>query len=365
MIGALARLLLAAALGGPAPAPAGPVTLFRFADPRITEASGIAHGLRSPGVFYVQNDSGDTARFFAVNRRTGRTAATVTVPGARNVDWEDIAVAPDRAGTPSVWLADIGDNDAVRAGVQVYRVAEPRIDPNGRDRSLRAPVAQVWRLRYPGGPTDAEGLAVAPDGTAYVVTKSIGSATVYRLPADPRAGRSQLLHRIGRIEFHPTGTANPFGPAGAMMATGATISADGAVFAVRTYADAWVWQIDGRPIGAALRDPPLVVALPDQPQGEGITVTGDRVVVDSEGTHSASSAVALPHQSVSPGTPTVSPGTSTSAASSAPPAPTSAPSSSGRSGSGDGGTPRLLIILVLVGGGLLVVRTAGRTPRGD
>lgn len=62
------RLLAAgAALALTAAAPA-----FRIADARITEASGLAFGLRSPGIAYVQNDSGDTNRFFALDARTGK-----------------------------------------------------------------------------------------------------------------------------------------------------------------------------------------------------------------------------------------------------------------------------------------------------
>lgn len=51
--------------------------------------------MRSPGLLYVQNDSGDSARIFAVDARSGRTLAVYSVPGATNVDWEDIAVATD------------------------------------------------------------------------------------------------------------------------------------------------------------------------------------------------------------------------------------------------------------------------------
>jgi hypothetical protein len=162
----IAALVVTAVGTAPAAAPSRRThLLFRIADPRITEASGIAPGIASPGVDYVENDSGDTNRFFALNRRTGATAATITVVGARNVDWEDIAAAPDAAGTPSVWLADIGDNGAVRDEVQVYRVAEPHVRAADRNRTVRVRVADVWRLRYPGGPVDAESLAVAPDGT--------------------------------------------------------------------------------------------------------------------------------------------------------------------------------------------------------
>jgi outer membrane protein assembly factor BamB len=133
-----------------APAPAAGAStpgqlLFRIADPRITEASGIAPGLASPGIVYVHNDSGDTNRFFALDARTGATVATVQVTGTSNQDWEDIAVARDAAGTPSVWLADIGDNDAVRPEIRVYRADEPTLRP-------RPAVAQsAPRARTSGG----------------------------------------------------------------------------------------------------------------------------------------------------------------------------------------------------------------------
>ena len=291
-----------AVVSGPSGAAPQRQVLFRFADPRITEASGIASGVRSPGVFYVENDSGDSNRFFAVAARDGATVAVVTVARARNVDWEDIATAPDRHGTPSVWLADIGDNDAARRSVQVYRVAEPRLDPRERNRTVEMRAAQVWRLRYPGGPVDAESLAVGPDGTAYIVTKSLGTSTVYRLPARPVPGTVQPLQRVGRISFTLTGTDNPFGLPGQLVATSAAIDADATVFAVRTYADAWVWPLAGGGVGAALRRKPTVVPLPRQPQGEGLTVSAGRLIVDSEHVHSAVYAVPLPRLSAAPAT---------------------------------------------------------------
>jgi hypothetical protein len=268
--------------------------LFRIADPRLTEASGLAAGQVSPGVFYVENDSGDVNRFFALDRRSGATAAVVTVSGARNVDWEDIAVGPDAGGTPSVWLADIGDNEAVRDEVDVYRVVEPRVRAAERDRPIRTPVRAVWRLRYPDGPVDAESLAVAPDGSAYIVTKWLGSSVVYRLPPHPDAGRVQLLRRVAAITFSPTGTGNPFGPAGQLLATSAAFARDGSTFAVRTYADAYVWRVGSGSLAAALRRAPIRIALPRQPQGEGLAIVGRQLVIDSEGRHSAAYAVPVP-----------------------------------------------------------------------
>jgi hypothetical protein len=284
-----------------APAPhAKPHVLFHFADPRIVEASGIAPGIASPAVDYVENDGGDSNRFFAVDARTGDTAAAITVPGARNVDWEDIAVARDAAGTPSVWLADIGDNDAARSEIQVYRVTEPHVRAADRDRTIRADAVDVWRLRYPDGPVDAESLAVAPDGSGFVVTKSVGGSTVYRLPPHPDSARVQVLRRVGSIAFAPTGTHNPFGVAGQVSATSAAISVDGSIFVVRTYSDAYVWPLGGAGLAAALARRPVVVPLPDQPQGEGIAVSGRTLLIDSEGLHSAVYAVPLPEPPAQP-----------------------------------------------------------------
>jgi hypothetical protein len=327
--------------GSAAAAPAGTRLLYRIADDRIAEASGIAPGMVSPGVDYVENDSGDVNRFFALNARTGATAATITVPGARNVDWEDIAVAPDAAGTASVWLADIGDNDAVRTEVQVYRVDEPRIRPSDRGRIVRTKAAEVWRLRYPGGAVNAESFAVAPDGTGYLVTKSVlGSSVVYRLPVHSDSRHVQLLTRVGTVEFRPTGSTNPFGVAGQLTATSAAISRDGSVFAVRTYSDAYVWRLRSADVGAALEQPPTRVALPQQPQGEGIAVAGSKLLLDSEGEHSPVYAVPIPIPipvpiSTSSTSPTTSPTTNGSTTNS-PAAPTS---SADRSSTAAGLTP--------------------------
>jgi len=282
-------LAVVAAVAAPAPA-------FRFADPRIAEASGIAAGLRSPGVVYVQNDSGDTNRFFDVDTRTGLTAAMVVVPGATNVDWEDLAVARDARGVARLWLADTGENDAARSEVRVYRVREPRVAGSDRGRALVSDRPAVWRLRYPDGPVDAEGLAVAPGGAAYVVTKSpFGRSTVYRLPARPDPQHVQPLQRVAAVALVPHGVANPFGVAGELAVTGAAFSPDGRRFAIRTYAEAYVWTVGPGGLAATLRTDPLRIALPAQPQGEGVAFAGDRhLIVDSEGRHSAVFSVPLP-----------------------------------------------------------------------
>jgi hypothetical protein len=279
------------------PQPAGAAdasTVVPLRDHRLSEISGIARGLRSPGVFYLQNDSGDSARFFAVDGHTGRVRAVYVVPGATNVDWEDIAVAPDGAGTPSVWLGDIGDNRADRSEVRVYRVDEPRVRMTRYDVHVHTEPPDVWRLRYPGGPVNAESLAVAPDGRGYIVTKNgSGHSICYELPRRPDPARVQVLRRIGAIRIPARGAS--FVPAPLQrMVTGAAISPDGTVLAMRTYTDAFLWHIDDGDVAAALRFAPRRVELPLELQGEGIGFDGDRLVIDSEQFPSAVLAVPLP-----------------------------------------------------------------------
>jgi hypothetical protein len=275
---------------------AGTTELYTLADSRIDEASGIGVGIASPGIDYVENDSGDVNRFFALDARTGQTAAVVTVPDAVNVDWEDLAVAPDAAGTPSVWLADIGDNVATRKEVTVYRVNEPTISPASRNQSVTASAPDIWRLKYPGGPVNAESLAVTPRGVAYIITKSvIGASVVYRLPAKPDTNHVQTLVRVGAIQFSAQTTGTPQGGVGTLTATSASVSRNGDLLAVRTYSDAYVWPLHlGGGFGAALTRKPTHIALPVQPQGEGVAFHGNNLIIDSETAYSAVYQVPLP-----------------------------------------------------------------------
>ncbi|MCW2529649.1 MAG: hypothetical protein JWM76_4509 [Pseudonocardiales bacterium] len=293
-----ALLLLPASLisaGASSAEPAGAKALFQFSDPRITEASGIARGIRSPGVFYVQNDSGDEARFFAVDAVTGRTLAVYTVPGATNIDWEDLSVATDSRGVPSIWIADIGDNNSNRAEVRVYRIDEPLVDMAGSDVAATTSGPQIWRLAYPDGAHDAEGLAVTPGGSMYIFDKVfLGPTEVYALPLKSNSGQVQPVTKIGSFATVDTGTPGGPNPLGRLTVTGASLSRDGTVLAVRTYTDAYLWRVGPDGIGAALKRDAVRSALPEQPQGEGITVDGADLVVDSEMTGSTVWSLPVP-----------------------------------------------------------------------
>jgi hypothetical protein len=72
------------------------------------------------------------------------------------------------------------------------------------------------------------------------------------------------------------------------------MSRDGSILVVRTYSDAYVWSGHGGDVAAALAGRPATIALPGQPQGEGVAVDGARLLLDSEGPGSDVLSVPLP-----------------------------------------------------------------------
>jgi hypothetical protein len=246
--------------------------------PEITEASGLAAGRRRPGVWWVHNDSGDTARIFAIDD-TGRLMATVNVSGAEARDWEDIAVGPpvdSRTGAATVYVGDIGDNAlrtgdtaSARSSVPVYRLTEPAIDASAAAPSTLTARAERLNLRYPDGPHDAEALLVDPrTGDLVIITKDwarTGSSAVYRAPAGLRSGSTTTLERVGEVKI----------PAGTLI-TGADVSPDGSFVVVRSYGDVRVYRRPtGQPVWSAFAEQPCTGPTPVELQGESVGVAAD------------------------------------------------------------------------------------------
>ncbi len=275
---------------------------FVLADPRITESSGLATASTGELV-YTHNDSGDDGRFFAVGP-DGRTRTAYVLPGVEPRDWEDMARGPDEQGRSSLWLGDIGDNNAVREnGLLVHRVLEP--EPTEREEVTTEPPTS-FRLRYADGPGDAETLLVHPrTGRLYVVTKPLaGTARVYAAPETLDAGGPNLLEQVAEAPMQATGT--PGGPGIGTLAnylvTAGDIAPDGSRVALRSYTDVYEWTVPGDDVAAAFDGEPTVTPLPEQRQGEGLAYTpdGEAVLVSSEGAGSEVLRVALTRESEEP-----------------------------------------------------------------
>jgi hypothetical protein len=158
--------------------------------PELPEASGIAVSRRVPGRLWAHNDSGQPV-LFAFDTRgsvTGRLRlADVTVE-----DWEAVAVGPCPTGS-CLYVADIGDNDAERTRITIYRVQEPA----GAEETVA--VQDIFHAAYPDGAHDAEALLVTADGDLFIVTKGdTGAVALYRFPRELRRGATHRLERVGQ-----------------------------------------------------------------------------------------------------------------------------------------------------------------------
>ena len=133
---------------------------------QIKEASGIAASRRVDDVWWVHNDSGDTARVFAISthRADARRVRAVRRVGDRLGGHRGGPGSRPR-GVSYLYVGDIGDNAKSRASVQVYRVPEPLVEPGvtAVDAADAVRRGDASTLQYPDGAHDAEALFVDPD----------------------------------------------------------------------------------------------------------------------------------------------------------------------------------------------------------
>ncbi|MBM3680826.1 MAG: hypothetical protein FJW81_05795 [Actinobacteria bacterium] len=227
----------------------------------MREASGLVQSVRNPGVWWTHDDSGGAAALYAIDS-AGAVVATLPLAGATNRDWEDLALGPGPiAGTPYLYVGDIGDNAAVRPSVRVYRVEEPRLDGVAAGTTLPAAPTGVAVLAYEDGARDAESLVVDPgSGELWVITKREAQSRAYRAGVPPFLGEATTLR------LHAT---LPFGGAVA-----ADVCADGQTVLVKTYGAIRAFVADAG-IAAALRAAPAERLHVVEPQGESIAAAPD------------------------------------------------------------------------------------------
>ena len=245
----------------------------------IDEISGLAQSRKHPDIFWVHNDSGDTARVFAVNRK-GVLVGTYSLDGAEAIDWEDMAIGP-APGTNEfyLYLADCGDNSSNRPSIRIYRVLEPNIEPSQPPVNTRLQGVEAFDFVYEDGPRDAESFMVDPlTGDFYIVSKRDELNRLYRAIA-PQPGK------VNTFRFQ---LSFPF-----RYSTSADISPDGLEVLIRRYssppgtatgmfsapaetaASHWKRRDGSIPLVDLLRQPAEILPLAIEPQGEAIAFSWD------------------------------------------------------------------------------------------
>lgn len=233
-------------------------------DDRLHELSGLVTTRSGYVAINDSNDDPDAMRIFFLNSRC-QVSRSVGYPTSAR-DPEDLAI--DDAGT--IWVGDIGDNETSnerRTTVAVWRL------------KAGADAPTLYRLRYTDGPHDAEALLITGEGVPVIITKElVGAAGIYVPTAALKANSSEgvALRKVGEFLPKDTGTPNPYDRTGTNLVTGAASAPDGRRVVVRTYADAYEFDVaDGDVIGALTTFTPRVTALPEEVQGEAIAYSQD------------------------------------------------------------------------------------------
>ena len=252
-------------------------------DPDLDEISGIAASRRHPGMFWVHNDSGDSARLFAIDRH-GQRQASLTLRGVRSIDWEDVASFRYH-GRDYLLVADSGDNGGVRRQLSLQVVAEP-------EALGESEAAAAWTInfRWPDGPRDCEAVTVdAVEGYVYLVSKKRIPAELWRVPLAPseQVQVAEIVTTLGGIA-QPTEhdlELNPVYGRYRSQITGADLSPDRSKLAVLNYRGVYVYERDADSAWPKGPIPPSQsLELPWVPQAEaiGFDPGGHAVWVSSE-----------------------------------------------------------------------------------
>ncbi|MCC7476180.1 MAG: autotransporter-associated beta strand repeat-containing protein [Pirellulales bacterium] len=229
----------------------------------IVEASGIVASRKNPNVLWTHNDSGDSARVYPIST-AGANLGAYTLSGASSSDWEDIAIGPGPVtGTQYLYAGDIGDNNASRGTIAVYRVAEPTVSDTQSPTSATLTGVDKLTLAYPDGARDAESLFVDPaTRDIYIISKRDAVPRLYRAVYPQATSGTTILEFMGTLPSVP------------YWLTAADISPDGNSIIMRTSLSN-TGKIYQRPAGGSVLDTlltaPTNVTLLSQPQGEAIT----------------------------------------------------------------------------------------------
>ena len=248
---------------------AAPVQAGKVEPAELDALSGLAQSRAQAEIIFVHNDH-DRPVVYALDLQ-GRLHARIALEGANVTDVEDIAVGPCGAQT-CVYLADIGDNAAQRADYSVVRFMQPSV-PDAPGNVEMKPSFEQFRFEYEDGSHNAESLMVAPNGALYVVTKlapgsggkvtANGPSSVYRLDASAlSAGKVARATKVTTLTVPARGE---------YALSAAAAHPCGAGFVLRTYDRMYEYTApSGAEFEAAFMATPKSVAMPEEPQSEGI-----------------------------------------------------------------------------------------------
>lgn len=250
----------------------------------IREASGLVASPNYTGKFWLHNDSGDSARIYAMTG-TGEDRGIVNLGGITAKDFEDIGMGPGpNVGKDYIYVADIGNNGHGRSTVWIYRFVEPA--PPGKGKSITIPNHKIEKFEYtyqkPGEPgktwrRQAESLFVDPiSQDVVIIEKQLQTIDgkrdmgwVYRI-SQSSLQEGVLIKAKPKVAIRQR-RSNSEGPM-----TAADISPDGRIIIAKNVHEAFAWKRpSGQSVYEALAAYPVTSCHPPGTSGEAVAFTKD------------------------------------------------------------------------------------------
>lgn len=235
-----------------------------FEDKRIRESSGLARSFRNQNAIWTHNDSGDSARLFLVDLKTGRTLNTCKLDLGRPRDWEDMA-SFNMGERPMLVVGDVGSNRNGKRPRRLHFIDEPIFPADSNGKTLEVQTWATIEFQFEDGFPDCEAIGVdATSRSVFLISKSWGSSCgIYELDLPSHAGlSSQSARRLAKFNL--------------AMVTAMDIHPDGKRMLILSYHSIWEFRRkDGQPWRDALAATPRIIRIPPLgSQVEGICYAG-------------------------------------------------------------------------------------------
>jgi hypothetical protein len=95
------------------------ITKIAAMDTLINESSALIKPSNLFDFYFTLNDSGGKPEVFSINDK-GELLATMPIPNAKNVDWEELTYYNDSLLNPHIVIGDIGNNNNQRRNLCLY-----------------------------------------------------------------------------------------------------------------------------------------------------------------------------------------------------------------------------------------------------
>jgi hypothetical protein len=246
----------------------------------LGEVSGIAMSRHSEDIFWVLNDSGNSASVYAI-RQDGKPVGIVNIEGVSNNDWEDIATFEFK-GRPYIVVADVGDNFAKRSKCFLFFIEEPDTKRIRENSPITLKPSWTITFTYEDGPRTFEAVAVDTlTGKILLLSKRDRPPVLYELPLTMKTEKNAVAKRVTVIKPLPQkrqGIGDFLTVSN--MTTAMDISSDGLNAVVLTYAGAYLYRKEkDEDWSKAFSANPVEITLPVMPQQESICFMRDALTM--------------------------------------------------------------------------------------